>query len=65
MLTREIVNIEDVYEHVQSMIDRDMVTLKEHTVLTDSNRDITECISARVYALFEVKSYIERGKAGA
>jgi hypothetical protein len=38
MLTREIVNIEDVYEHVQSMIDRDMVTLKEHTVLVGSTK---------------------------
>jgi len=62
---RELMCSEDILHYVKTQIDRDMSILKDHSVYTDTSRDLRECITTRLQAMLEVKSYIERGNFGA
>ena len=57
-------SIEEVLAYLDEQVERDSSLLKRAPIITDSHKDITEYIEARLNAYIEVKSYIKRGKSG-
>lgn len=57
-------SIEEILSFLNTHIENDLKLLNRKLIITDTHKDLTEYISARLNAYIEVKAFITRGKMG-